>query len=55
MQSTDAKGWKREIDNEHDQMIRDSVLESIEKDVIPSDAKVMTTAWDCKKKANGML
>ncbi len=55
MESTDAEGWKREIDNEHERMVRDEVWEAVEKTDLPSDAKVITTTWACKKKANGTL
>ncbi len=55
MQNADAEGWKCEINNEHDRMICDGVWEAVKKADIPLDAKIDTTTWACKKKANGTL
>lgn len=36
-------------------MVKDSVWGSVDKADLPTDAKVFTTAWACRKKANDTL
>jgi Reverse transcriptase (RNA-dependent DNA polymerase) len=53
MKSPDAGQWKRSVQEEHDRMVDNEVWTPVPKTEVPADAKVLTTTWAMKKKANG--
>jgi hypothetical protein len=45
----DGKAWEKEIDNEHDHMIRNNVWEPVKKSLLPKGTKVIDSTWACTK------
>ena len=42
--------WKEEIENEYTKMMMNSVWESLDKEDLPEEVKVIISTWACKKK-----
>jgi len=55
MKTQDAPGWVTAVDQEHKRMTDHTVFKAVEKDQLPKDAKVISSTWAMKKKANGTL
>jgi hypothetical protein len=53
MGGTDASKWQKAVDEEHDLMIKHCVWEPVPMKELPDKAKVLTSTWAMKKKANG--
>jgi hypothetical protein len=53
MVSGDATQWSKAVEEEHDRMVKNEVWSPVDKQDIPSDAKVLTSTWAMKKKSNG--
>ena len=49
----DPIGWGKAVDKEHTKMVDDEVFKAVKIKDLPADAKVLTTAWAMKQKANG--
>ena len=49
----DAEGWGKAVDEEHGRMITNRVWRPVKRDEVPKGAKVLTSTWACKLKANG--
>jgi histone deacetylase 1/2 len=53
MQTNDAGKWQTAVDEEHDRMTKHSVWQAILRRDLPAAAKILTSTWAMKKKANG--
>jgi hypothetical protein len=53
MKSGDWREWEKAADEEHDRMLKHSVWSAILRRDIPMAAKILTSTWAMKKKANG--
>jgi len=53
MASDDAGKWQEAVKEEYDRMVKHGVFEAVPPDKIPDGAKVLTSTWAMKKKANG--
>jgi len=49
----EKKGWQDAIDLEYSKMMQYKVFEPVKRSEIDPNAKVITTTWEIKKKANG--
>ena len=49
----DPIGWQKEIDKEHTRMTDNKVFKVVKKDDVPKDAKILTSTWAMKLKADG--
>jgi hypothetical protein len=47
----DGKAWEKEIENEHDRMVKNDVWEPVKKSLLPKGTKVIDSTWVCKKKS----
>jgi hypothetical protein len=46
----DGKAWEKEIENEHERMVKNNAWEPVKKSLLPKGAKVIDSTWACKKK-----
>jgi hypothetical protein len=46
----DGKAREKEIENEHDRMVKNNALEPVKKSLLPKGTKVIDSTWACKKK-----
>ncbi len=46
----DGKAWEKEIENEHDRMVKNNAWEPVKKSLPPKGTKVIDSTWACKKK-----
>ena len=53
MEKPDREKWVKAVEEEHDQFIKYNVFKPVPIDEVPENAKVLTTTWAMKKKANG--
>ena len=56
--STDQKerpGAKKEIENEHECMVKNNVWEPVKQSLLTKGTKVIDSTWACKKKSTGKL
>jgi len=53
MKTADKTQWDLAVKEEHERMMAMNVWKAVPKDEVPKDAKVITTTWAMKKKANG--
>ncbi len=51
----DGKKWKAKLKIEHGRIVKSGVFEKVKLGKLPSDVKVIDTAWAMKKKSNGTL
>lgn len=51
--ATDAEGWENAVKEEYDRMMNNNVWKEVPKDSVPEGAKILTSTWACKLKANG--
>ena len=51
MESKDAEGWKEEVENEHNRMLKHEVRKPVELNDVPKGAKVIDSTWAMKKRA----
>ncbi len=51
----DRNAWKKEIENEHDRMVKNVAWELVKKSLLPKGIKVINSAWVCKKKSTRKL
>jgi hypothetical protein len=51
----DDKAWDKEIDNEHDPMVKNNAWEPVKKSLLPKGTKVIDSTWACKKKGTRKL
>jgi hypothetical protein len=49
----DKEKWKQAVQEEHERMVTHGVFKTVPKDEVPIGAKVLSSAWAMKKKANG--
>ena len=50
-----AKQWGESIDMEHDRMTHHAVFKAVKKKDVPTFAKILTSTWNMKQKADGTL
>jgi hypothetical protein len=53
MNTADASSWKMAVEEEHNRMTENEVWTPVLKSEVPGGAKVLTSTWAMKKKANG--
>ena len=53
MAGNDRDHWKKAIGEEHKRMVDNNVWEPVKIENLPSNAKLLSTTWAMKKKANG--
>jgi Reverse transcriptase (RNA-dependent DNA polymerase) len=53
MNSKDKKSWVKAVDEEHSHMEKYKVFKAVKKNSLPKKAKVLSSTWAMKKKANG--
>ena len=51
----DGEAWKREIQNEHERMVKNKVFKAISRSEMPEGTKTIDSTWACKKKSPGKL
>jgi hypothetical protein len=51
----DRKAWEKEIENEHDRMVKNDAWELVKKSSLPKGTKVIDSTWACKKKSTRKL
>jgi hypothetical protein len=51
----DGKTWEKEIENEHDCMVKNDAWEPVKKSLLPKGTKVIDSTWACKKKSTRKL
>ena len=51
----DRKAWEKEIENEHERMVKNDAREPVKKSLLPKGTKVIDSTWACKKKSIGKL
>src|SRR5688572_24587061 len=55
MQSENCDGWLKAVDTKYEKFFRYGVWELVPEIEVPADAKILTSMWAMKKKANGVL
>jgi hypothetical protein len=50
-----GKAWEKEIENEHDHMVKNDAWGQMKKSLLPKGMKVIDSTWVCKKKSTGKL
>eukprot|EP00980_Cylindrotheca_fusiformis_P016350 scaffold4869_cov71-Cylindrotheca_fusiformis.AAC.1 len=53
MAGDDKENWQKAVDEEHDRMVKRKVWKAVLKKDVPAAAKILTSTWAMKKKANG--
>jgi len=53
MASSDKEHWEKAVEEEHQRMLKHDVFQAIPRNEVPKDAKILTSTWAMKKKANG--
>jgi len=53
MATPNAKEWEKAVDKEHGRMKDHNVFKVVKKEDVPEDAKVLTSTWAMKQKADG--
>jgi hypothetical protein len=53
MKTVDANSWKVDVEEEHNRMVENEGRTPVPKSEVPVGAKVLTSTWAMKKKANG--
>ena len=53
MKTKDAESWKKAVHEEYQRMMHHQVFKPIPISQIPKNAKILTSTWSMKKKANG--
>ena len=53
MAAADKDKWENAVDEEHERFVKRRVFEAVLKKDMPAAAKILTTTWAMKKKANG--
>jgi hypothetical protein len=51
----DGKAREKEIENEHDHMVKKNAWELVKKSLLPKDMEVIDSTWACKKKSTRKL
>jgi hypothetical protein len=51
----DGKAWEKEIENEHDRMVKNDAWEPVKKSLLSKGTKVIDSTWVCNKKSTGKL
>jgi hypothetical protein len=51
----DGKACEKEIENEHDRMVKNDAWDPVKKSLLPKGTKVIDSTWSCKKKSIGKL
>jgi hypothetical protein len=49
----DPVGWGKAVDGEHDRMKEHVVFEAVPRNEVPKNAKILTSTWAMKNKADG--
>ena len=53
MSTKDKDHWMKAVEDEYNRMVSRSVWKAVDKKDVPSTAKILTSTWAMKKKANG--
>jgi hypothetical protein len=53
MASSDHDKWQQVLDEEHERMLKHNVSKPVLRKDVPEGAKILTSTWAMKKKANG--
>jgi hypothetical protein len=51
----DRKAREKEIENEHERMVKNDAWEPVKKSLLPKGTKLIDSTWACKKKSTGKL
>jgi hypothetical protein len=51
----EGKAWEKEIENEHERMVKNDAWEPVKKSSLPKGRKVIDSTWACKEKRTGKL
>ena len=51
---TDKEGWTKAVKEEHKRMVENKVWQPVKVKDVPKGAKILTSTWACKQKANGV-
>ena len=54
MAGSDRAEWEKSVDQEHDKMEKHGVFEEVPRSKVPPGAKILSTTWAMKQKANGV-
>ena len=49
----DPVGWQKAVDKENERMVKHNVWKAVNKTDVPRNAKILSTVWAMKLKANG--
>jgi hypothetical protein len=47
----DGNAWEKEIENEHDRMVKNNAWEPVKNSLLPKGTKVIDSTWACMKKS----
>jgi hypothetical protein len=53
MATADRAKWEKAVEEEHKRMLKHKVWKPVSRDEVPKGAKILTSTWAMKKKANG--
>ena len=53
MQGSDKDKWVQSVKEEHERMMEYKAWKPVKLSQVPPEAKILTTTWAMKKKANG--
>jgi hypothetical protein len=52
---SDRNAWEKEIENEHERMVKKNAWEPVKKSLLTKGTKDIDSRWTCKKKSTGKL
>ena len=53
MKTTDAPKWEKAVEEEYERMVKHNVFKAVPAAEVPKGAKILSSTWAMKKKANG--
>ena len=53
MSGNDSGEWEKAADKEHERMEKNEVFEAVSRAQVPHGAKILTSTWNMKQKADG--
>jgi hypothetical protein len=53
MATNEVKHWEKSVAEEHERMEKHEVFGVVSREDVPANAKILTSTWAMKKKANG--
>jgi len=54
METDEAEEWHNAVEEEHERFEKHKAFKAVPREDVPEGAKILTSTWAMKKKANGM-